>query len=83
MYVWAESEYCKPLIERYIYGSVIDEVDDLQIANVPIPIIRDKKKLCDINQKVLNANTLRYAAYKKEQEAFQLMETIINNVTSG
>lgn len=83
IYAWAESEYCKPLIERYIYGSVIDEVDDLQIANVPIPIIRDKKKLCDINQKVLNANTLRYAAYQKEQEAFRLMEAIIDGVTSG
>ena len=79
IYAWVDSQYCKPLIERYIYGSVLDEIDDEQIAHIPIPIIRNKEKLKIINDNVLKANKLRYKAYLKEQEAFKIMNNIIED----
>ena len=79
IYAWVDSQYCKPLIERYIYGSVVDEIDDEQIAHIPIPIIRNKEKLKIINDNVLKANKLRYKAYLKEQEAFKIMNNIIED----
>ena len=84
IYAWVDSQYCKPLIERYIYGSVVDEVNDEQIAQVPIPIIKNKDALREINDDVLKANNLRYQAYQKEQEALNIMNEIIedNNNTA-
>lgn len=82
IYAWIDSPYCKPLIERYIYGSVVDEVDDEQIGLVPIPILKNKEVLKNINDNILKANSLRYTAYLKEKEAFEIMNDIINNVDS-
>lgn len=83
IYAWVDSSYCKPLIERYIYGSVVDEVDDNQIAEIPIPIIKNKEALKEINDKVLEANRLRYKAYQKEQEAIERMNRIIEEKSNG
>ena len=80
IYAWVDSQYCKPLIERYIYGSVVDEVDDEQIAQVPIPIIKDKDAFREINDNVLKANNLRYQAYQREQEALGIINEIIEDV---
>lgn len=77
IYAWVDSQYCRPLIERYIYGSVVDEVNDEQIAQVPIPIIKNKDALKKINDDVLKANNLRYQAYQEEQESFKIMNEII------
>lgn len=82
IYAWVDSPYCRPLIDRYIYGSVVDEVDDEQIAQVPIPIIKNKEALHKINDNILKANILRYKAYLKEQEAFKIMNAIINEIDS-
>lgn len=79
IYAWVDSQYCKPLIERYIYGSVVDEVNDEQIAQVPIPIIKNKDALKKINDDVLKANNLRYQAYQEEQVAFKIMNEIIES----
>ena len=79
IYAWVDSQYCRPLIERYIYGSVVDEVNDEQIAQVPIPIIKNKDALRKINDDVLKANNLRYQAYQKEQDALNIMNEIIEN----
>lgn len=82
IYAWVDSQYCRPLIDRYIYGSNVDEIDDNQISKVPIPIIKDKQLFKEINDKVLNANNLRYDAYLKEQEALEIMENIIESCSS-
>lgn len=78
IYAWLESDYCKPLITRYIYGAVVDEIDDLQIANVPIPILHNKNIQDEINRLVLRANNLRYKAYQKEQIAIKYINCILN-----
>jgi len=59
------------------YGAVIDEIDDKQLAEVSIPLLKDKAVQSRINNLVLQANTLRYKAYLKEQDALQQMEKVL------
>lgn len=73
IFVWLNSEYGKELVLRQKYGSVVDEITDNQLGDIVIPIFKDNK----INTSILNlideANELRYQAYKKEQEAINIM----------
>lgn len=77
IYSWLSSPYCFPLIVRNNYGAVIDEIDDKQLAEVSIPLLKDKAVQSRINDLVLRANALRYQAYLKEQEALQQMEKVL------
>lgn len=65
-------------IVRDTYGAVVDEIDDRQLSQVEIPLLKNESKQKEINDKVLQANELRYQAYLKEQEAVKMMEEIIN-----
>ena len=73
LYAWLDSPYAKPLILRNVYGAVIDELDDVQMSNVIIPILKNKSAMQEINNLVLKANDLRYKAYCDEQEALRIM----------
>lgn len=78
LYTWLNSEYGRILIERHIYGSVVDEIDDRHISKVPIPLLKDKELMIEINNLVLKANKLRSEAYYLEQEAIrQVNEEVI------
>lgn len=77
IYIWLASPYCYFLIARNNYGAVIDEIDDKQLAEVAIPLLRDKSLQSHINDLVLRANGLRYEAYLKEQEALSRMENVL------
>ena len=77
LYAWIESPYCKPLILRNSYGAVIDELDDIQMGNVPVPILKDKQIMKEINDKVLKANKLRYDAAQKESNAIQIVYDLL------
>lgn len=77
IYIWLESPYCYFLIARNNYGAVIDEIDDKQLAEVAIPLLKDKSLQSHINDLVLKANGLRYEAYLKEQEALSQMENVL------
>lgn len=77
IYSWLTSPYCFPLIVRNNYGAVIDEIDDKQLSEVAIPLLKDKAVQSRINDIVLRANELRYQAYLKEQEALQQMEAVL------
>lgn len=79
IYAWLDSPYCHPLIVRYTYGSVVDEIDNVQLSNVPIPLLKNKHIQKIINDNVLKANTIRYQAYLKEQDAINKMNEILNN----
>lgn len=79
IFAWLDSPYCKPLILRYVYGAVVDEIDDWQLAQVPIPLLKNKEKQRQINSQVLKANDLRFQAYLKEHEAISMMNDIINH----
>lgn len=68
LYAWLSSDYAYPLIRRYIYGSTIDEIDDKQVSQIAIPLLRDEGVQTEINIKVLQANRKRTEAYELERE---------------
>jgi type I restriction enzyme S subunit len=79
LYCFLSSDYGQILINREIYGSVVDMIDDKNVAGIHIPILKDELKQKEINDLILEANDLRYSAHLKEQEANKKMEEIINN----
>ena len=77
IYCWLNTDYGHNLIIRHTYGSVVDEIDDRHLSMVEIPFLNNELKQKTINDKVLQANELRYQAYLKEQEAVKMMEELI------
>ena len=78
IYCWLNTEYAYRLIVRNTYGAVVDEIDDRHLSNVIIPLLKNESKQKEINDKVLQANELRYQAYQKEKEAVGMMEEVTN-----
>jgi type I restriction enzyme, S subunit len=77
LFVWLNSDYGRILIERFIYGAVIDEIDENHLAKVPIPLIKDKIMMQTINDLALKANELRTEAYYLEQEAIKMVNELV------
>ena len=71
---WLSSDYAYPLIIRYTHGAVVDEIDDKQVSEIVIPLLRDENTQRAINDKVLEANRKRTEAYKLEQEALTVLD---------
>lgn len=81
LYIFLESQYGYYLITKHTYGSVIDEIDDNQVGEIPIPILKDEKKQKEINDLALEANKKRYDAYVCEQEALSIMNNEVLGIT--
>ena len=77
LFCWLSTEYAQHLVKRNTFGAVVDEIDTNQIKSIEIPHLRNESKQKEINEKVLQANELRYQAYLKEQEAVKKMEEVI------
>ena len=77
IYIYLQTSLGQALIKRETYGSVVDMIDDNNVASIPIPLLKDKAVQSRINNLVLQANTLRYKAYLKEQEALKQMEKVL------
>lgn len=77
LYCWLSTEYAQQLVKRNTFGAVVDEIDTDQLSHVEIPLLKNSDKQKEINDKVLQANELRYQAYLKEQEAVRMMEEVI------
>ncbi|GEM56612.1 restriction endonuclease subunit S [Flavobacterium branchiophilum] len=73
LYIWLNSEFGKALIKKLTYGAVIDEIEAHHLAEIPIPILKQKEVMQEINDLALKANKLRAEAYYKEQEALQIL----------
>ncbi len=73
LYIFLASDYGRTLITRYTYGSVVDEIDDDHVRQIPIPLLRNKDVQQQINALALESNAKRYEAYKLEQEALYIM----------
>ena len=73
LYCWLNSDYGKVLIERYTYGSVVNEIDTNHVCNIDIPIIKSHEILRQINNLILQANKKRYEAYILEQKAIKMV----------
>ena len=72
LYAWLASDYAYPLITRYTYGAVVNEIDDRQVSHIAIPLLPDENIQQEINNKVLEANQKRTIAYQLEQEALKI-----------
>ena len=71
--IFLASDYGYQLITRHTYGSVVDEIDDNHVRQIPVPLLRNQETQKHINDLALNANAKRYKAYKLEQEALRIM----------
>ena len=74
LYAWLSSDYAYPLIIRYTYGAVVDEINDDQISEIMVPLLRDESVQREINDTVLEANRKRTEAYNLEQEALRVLD---------
>ncbi len=74
LYAWLSSDYAYPLITRYTHGAVIDEINDAQVAEIVVPLLRNENTQRAINEKVLEANRKRTEAYHLEQEALTALD---------
>ena len=74
LYAWLSSNYAYPLIIRYTYGAVVDEINDQQVSEIVVPLLRDENMQCEINDMVLEANRKRTEAYNLEQEALRVLD---------
>lgn len=74
MFVYLASQYAAPLIKRYTYGAVVDEIDDRHVREIPFPILKNHATQKKINTLALQANEKRYEAYQLEQKALKLMD---------
>lgn len=78
LYAWLSSEWALPLIRRHTYGAVVFEIDQYQLGEVPVPMPKNTSLIGEINTLVLDANKLRYLAFKKEEEALKCFnETVL------
>ena len=74
LHAWFASDYAYPLITRYIHGAVIDEINDMQVAEISAPLLRDENVQKEINKTVLEANRKRTEAYNLEQKALRVLD---------
>jgi type I restriction enzyme S subunit len=80
LYAWLSSEWALPLIRRHTYGAVVFEIDQYQLASVPVPLLAEITLMQEINALVLRANELRYKAFTKEQEAMRVFNDEVLSV---
>jgi len=74
LYAWLSSSYAYPLITRFTYGAVVDEIDDKQVSQILVPLLKDYKNQKEINDKILEANQKRAEAYYTEQKALKILD---------
>ena len=74
LYAWLSSDYAYPLIIRYTYGAVVDEINDDQVSEIVVPLLHDKDVQREINDTVLEANRKRTESYNLEQEALRVLD---------
>ena len=74
LYAWLSSDYAYPLITRYIHGAVIDEINDVQVSEISLPLLQNEDIQRQINETVLEANRKRTEAYHLEQKALRVLD---------
>ena len=73
LYIFLASDYGQPLIRRFTYGSVVDEIDDHHVRRIAVPLLKDRAAQQKINDLALAANEKRYEAYCLEQDALKML----------
>jgi len=78
LFCWLNTEYGLELIKKHTYGAVVDEIDTNHVGDIPLPLC-DPVKQMKINNLILEANSLRYQAYLKENEALVCFQNIFDS----
>lgn len=73
VYAFLASKYGKLLIQRYIFGSVIQHVEPPHLKLIPVPII-DQKTMDDIHEKIMLYSSAMGKAIEFEQKAIHMVE---------
>lgn len=73
VYAFLASKYGKLLIQRYIFGSVIQHVEPPHLKLIPVPII-DQKTMDDIHDKIMLYSSAMGKAIEFEQKAIYMVE---------
>ncbi len=73
LYAWLSTEYGRLLVQRFTYGSVVDEIDDTHVGRVPVPLL-EEMEMREIGELVLLANRKRYEAFQLEKKALELFD---------
>ena len=73
LYIFLASDYGQPLIRRFTYGSVVDEIDNHHVRRIAVPLLKDRAAQRKINDLALEANEKRYEAYRLEQDALKML----------
>lgn len=73
IYAFLASKYGKSLIQRYIFGSVIQHIEPPHLKLIPIPIL-DKVTMNLIHEKVMRYSTSIGNAIEKERKAIRMVE---------
>lgn len=73
VYAWLSSDYAYPLITRFTYGAVVDEIDDNHVSRISMPLLQDNDLQWKINDQVLESNQKRAEAYGLEQKALNIL----------
>ena len=79
LYAWLSSVYAYPLIKRYTYGAVVDEIDDKQVSKITVPLCQNEDTQNEINLLVMRANKMRYQSYVLEQKAVSIVNDEVIN----
>jgi len=72
--VFLATDYGRSLITRFIYGSVVDEIDDTHVSKITIPLLKNQQIQKKINRLALEANEMRYQSYLCEQESMKILD---------
>ena len=75
-------QYGHELITRYTFGSVVDEIYDSHISDIPIPL-PSKQVMNIIGNPVLEANQKINTAYNLEQRIICKVELQIKKIGNG
>mgnify|MGYP002660119099 CR=1 FL=1 len=73
VYAFLASKYGILLIQRYIFGSVIQHVEPPHLKLIPVPII-DQKTMDDIHDKIMIYSSAMGKAIEFEQKAIHMVE---------
>ena len=71
--IFLGSDFGRILLQRANYGAVVPHLEVEHVEATPIPILKNKEIMEEINDLALEANKLRTKAYYKEQKAIQTM----------
>ena len=79
LYSFLSSPYGEALIQRQIYGAVVDIIEPIHVESIVVPFLKNEEIQTEINNTVLEANRKRTEAYNLEQEALRVLdEKVIN-----